>query len=144
MKNSWLNIKGSMCLKCPICQYLHILHLIHQIIIDHTVPHTLSHTNSFLSYVTLSHVQFLVCTLGYPVKPIIVQVLTCHRLGCDLDVTRLPGIVLSQRGSLQQDALKILLSDTLAKSGLLRRRIGCLLLLTILSVYLHGFSSLYL
>ena len=47
------------------------------------------------------------------------QVLTCHRLGCDLDVTQLPGIVLSQRGSSQQDALKILLSDILAESGLI-------------------------
>ena len=62
------------------------------------------------------------------------QVLTCHRLGCDLDVTRLPGIVLSQRGSSLQDALEILLSDTLAESGLPRERIGCLLLLTTLTI----------
>ena len=37
-----------------------------------------------------------------------IQVLTCHRLGGDLGVTLLPGIVLYPRGSLLQVALEIL------------------------------------
>ena len=115
---------------------------------DHKRPYSTTHTVTHKFFLVICHTlsRTISCLhSGIPCQTHhSTQVLTCHRLGCDLDVTRLPGIVLSQRGSSLQDALKILLSDTLAKSGLLRRRIGCLLLLTILSVYLHGFSSLYL
>ena len=135
MKNSWLNIKGSMCLKCPICQYLHISHLIHQ---KHKRPYSTTHTVTHKFFLVICHTlsRTISCLhSGIPCQTHhSTQVLTCHRLGCDLDVTRLPGIVLSQRGSSLQDALEILLSDTLAESGLPREQIGCLLLLTTLTI----------
>ena len=119
--------------RCTFGQYL--THLTpdtpyHKTIQYHTHRHTLSHTTSIFSHTITCLHSGMPCQTHHST-----QVLTCHRLGCDLDVTRLPGIVLSQRGSSLQDALKILLSDTLAECGLPRERIGCLLLLTILSVF---------
>ena len=87
----------------------------------HKRPHTVAHNFSF--FISFHVSDTVTCSFLFaPVK-----VLTCHRLGCDLDVTRPPGIVLDRRGSSQQAALEISLSE----SGLD--------VLSILSVCLHDF-----
>ena len=90
------------------CVFSFFIHLSYH---DHTVSNTVTHNFSlFISFHMSDTVtyDFLFAHWHVPCQSHRTQVLTCHRLGCDLDVTRLPGIVLSQRGSSQQGALKIL------------------------------------